>query len=367
MNDSFIEVASKWIKNENACIIPCHDKVPIIKGWNNGNALSTVESVRNFFNKPNGANGIGVLMGDGIICIDVDMHQGMGMKSIEIWQQEHGKFPNTYCETTPNGGKHFYFYVDKIYNTRLHILEDVDIIAKGHQSIIYPTKGYSIGNGSPIEWANESVYKLLNLKNHNVDKHNVNTVTQCKSIPFNNGDSILDGQRHIFLIREISKLKNKGVQDSVIEAYIRYANEHLCVPPIPKKELETTVIGAIERMDGMNENMHPPKGIVLLYGWKDTLKLLDEKGLLFNLIDGLFEYEVNGVEPYFTEPLLQYFWADKRQYIDKALVNYDNSQKGRTLGGFNKNRSAKGLPTANNYEEMLQIKEQEKSENNEDG
>ena len=366
MNDSFIEVASKWIENESVCIVPCHDKVPIIKGWNHGNALSTVESVRNFFNKPNGANGIGVLMGDGIICIDVDMHQGMGMKSIEIWQKEHGKFPNTYFETTPNGGKHLYFYVDKIYNTRLHILEDVDIIAKGYQSIIYPTEGYSIGNDLPIEWANESVYKLLNLKNHNIDKHDVNTGAQYKSVPFNKDDSISDGKRHDFLIREKSKLKNKGVQDTVIETYIREVNERLCVPPIPKKELETTVIGAIERMDGMNENMHPPKGIVLLYGWKDTLKLLNEKGLLFNLIDGLFEYEINGVEPDFTEPLLQYFWADKRQYIDKALVNYGISQKGRELGGFNKNRIAKGLPKAT-YEEMLQIKEQEKSENNEDG
>ena len=276
-------------------------------------------------------------------------------------------FPILIVKLPPNGGKHLYFYVDKIYNTRLHILEDVDIIAKGHQSVIYPTKGYTIANDLPIAWANDSVIKLVNLKNHNIDNHDVNTGTQRKSVPFNKNDSILDGQRHNFLIREISKLKNKGVQDSVIETYIREANERLCVPQIPRGELDTTVIGAIERMDGMNENRRLPHGIVLLYGWKDMLKLLDEKGLLFDLIDGLFEYEVNGVEPDFTEPLLQYFWADKRQYIDKALVNYGNTQNGRALGGFNKNRSAKGLQTANNYEEMLQIKEQEKSESNKDG
>ncbi len=364
MNDSFIEVASKWIENECACIVPCHDKVPIIKGWNHGNALSTVESVRDFFNKPNGANGIGVLMGDGIICIDVDMHQGMGMKSIEIWQKEHGKFPNTYFETTPNGGKHLYFYVDKIYNTRLHILEDVDIIANGHQSIIYPTKDYTKGNNLPIARANDSVIKLLNLKNHHINEYDLKTGAQYKSVPFNKDDSILDGQRHDFLIREISKLKNKGVQDSVIETYIREVNERLCVPPIPKKELETTVIGAIERMDGMSvddtRQTKRPTGAFFPFKWRKSLETFAKRGLLADFVFMYYDYVEFGIVPKDADPIIEPFMQLAMEFVDDKNQQITKANQAKALARANGHRKDKGLPPYKDYEEYEADKERNK-------
>ena len=355
MKDILIDTAIQWIENESACIVPCHDKVPIIKGWNHGNALSTVESIRDFFNKPNGANGIGVLMGDGIICIDVDMHNGNGLRSLDQWQNKNGSFPETYTECTPSGGEHFYYHIDGDHNTKIGVLDNIDILGNGHYCITYPSNGYTLEKKAPIAWANESVYKLLNLKNHNIDKHDVNTGAQYKSVPFNKDDSISDGKRHDFLIREISKLKNKGVQDTVIETYIREVNERLCVPPIPKKELETTVIGAIERMDGMSvddtRQTKQPTGAFFPFKWRKSLKTFAKRGLLDDFVFMYYDYVEFGIVPNDVDPIIEPFLQLAMEFVDDKNQQITKANQAKALARANGHRKDKGLPPYKGYEE----------------
>lgn len=113
-----------------------------------------------------------------LVVIDVDNKNGKsGDLSIDIWESEHGDFPDTVVAHTGSGGKHYYFRVKdpKAFKNRVEAIPAVDIRGDGAYVVAYPSvhengKMYTWRHGvsltdepDEVADANDSVLELLSL------------------------------------------------------------------------------------------------------------------------------------------------------------------------------------------------------------
>lgn len=75
-----------------------------------------------------------------VLDCDVDEARGLnGLKTLENLEKELGKLPNTLIQTTPRGGKHYFFSNKGITNPIGKICKDIDVKYKGY-ILIEPSK-----------------------------------------------------------------------------------------------------------------------------------------------------------------------------------------------------------------------------------
>ena len=85
---------------------------------------------------------IGILPGDGIIVIDLDINHGNGtkdgLKVLEDYERKHGAFPPTASCRTARGGRHLYYRVNNTVKTQVDLYPGVDICGDLPGTLVLP-------------------------------------------------------------------------------------------------------------------------------------------------------------------------------------------------------------------------------------
>lgn len=234
-----------------------NEKRPIVK-WQNLEKISAGTTANYFDKYATKRPGIAILTGErsnGLVVIDIDNKNGHnGLKSIQEWERQHGYFPETWQVETPSGGIHLYFKAKGQYKTRTGILDGVDIRAEGGLVIAPPTaingKSYEfIVHNMPIAEANESVLKLLELKDRKKEKllpHEESNINKTPSSTV----MVSEGGRTSYLVSMIGQqnFASNKASKGAIKAMIRAENETCCNPPLSEEELERQIFPAIDNL-----------------------------------------------------------------------------------------------------------------------
>lgn len=128
--------------------------------------------------KANVAIACGKVSGN-LFAIDVDIKPDKnkhGDFSIESWQAQYDRFPETVIQKTGSGGLHYFFKYDKIadFKNKVEAIPAVDIRGDGAYVVVSPSvyengrtyeweHGVSIADKEEVAEANDSVIKLLEL------------------------------------------------------------------------------------------------------------------------------------------------------------------------------------------------------------
>ena len=198
-----------------------------------------------------------------LVVLDVDMKNGKnGRLSIDIWQSEHGDFPETVMARTPSGGQHYYFRVKdpSQYKNTVEAIPAVDIRGDGAYVLVYPSgitgdkmytwaRGVSCTDVDEVADANESVLELLRknsrdskpqdaAKRQRVDMHHVP-----------------EGQRNDTLFRFASKMVGSGIsRDAALEG--ARAEVATWDNPLPDFEIVKTVDSAYNSYQPNEQNVY---------------------------------------------------------------------------------------------------------------
>ena len=142
--DKFKQAIDKYIA-KNFIVIPCNNKIPILKNWSNIEEQDPDE-IFNYF-KNGKANQIGIRTDD-VFVVDVDYDQTKQVDGYHSLKQLQHIIPDNFTDTlqasTPRGGRHFYFKKPEdveIKNTT-NLASGIDIRGHGGFVVAYPSKGY---------------------------------------------------------------------------------------------------------------------------------------------------------------------------------------------------------------------------------
>lgn len=199
---------------------------------------------------------IGILPGDGIIVIDLDINHGNGtkdgLKVLEDYERKHGAFPPTASCRTARGGRHLYYRVNNTVKTRVDLYPGVDICGAKHYVIAPP----SCTADGAYEWEGQSIVDGIADVNERVMKF-IGPVRQPKKRSALNlnyddadtGEIIREGGRHSFLIRQLGKMQRAGFSDETIRDRINELNQTRCDPPMDEDELDQEIFEALTRFE----------------------------------------------------------------------------------------------------------------------
>ena len=193
-----------------------------------------------------------------IVVIDVDNKPELGkngMHSLDIWQAEHGDFPETVVAHTGSGGKHYYFRVQdpKAFKNRVDAIPAVDIRGDGAYVVAYPSEhengkmytwrhGVSITDTDEIAEANESVLELLNMNSREGVAQKQHTAANRQRTDMHR---VQEGNRNDTLFRFACKMVGSGISRT---AALEAARTEIATwdNPLPDFEIVKTVNSAYD-------------------------------------------------------------------------------------------------------------------------
>ena len=198
-----------------------------------------------------------------LVVLDVDMKNGKnGRLSIDIWQSEHGDFPETVMARTPSGGQHYYFRVEdpSQYKNTVEAIPAVDIRGDGAYVLVYPSgitgdkmytwaRGVSCTDVDEVADANESVLELLR-KNSRDSKPQDAAKRQRVNMRH-----VPEGQRNDTLYKFASKMVGSGIsRDAALDA----ARKEMADwdNPLPDPEIVKTVDSAYNAYTPNEQNIY---------------------------------------------------------------------------------------------------------------
>ena len=248
------QTALNYTKMGLMCLPAKKDDKHPLTGWKR---IPKIElgTTSNYFDKfKNCQPGIAIITGDrsnGLFVVDVDVKHMDGTEKLFEWQLEHGDFPKTWTAKSPSGGYHYYFKSDEDIGTREGLLGCIDIRGNGGLIIAPPTirdgKAYEWLDGLspediPIAEANKSVLDLATMKGR-AERTSLSQNYNSDDLDFS------EGHRHTAFNTLIGRLKKDGgLSDHDIEDMVRNKNSQID-DPLSDEELESTVLGAIQRFD----------------------------------------------------------------------------------------------------------------------
>ena len=201
-------------------------------------ATANEAKIREWWGEQPQAN-IGLLMGDGLIAIDVDPRKG-GDDSIS----DLADLPDTVTALTGGGGWHFIYHADEDYRTGAGILPGVDVRSKGGYIVAPPSLHVS---GRRYEWEVgcapgemkpaplPDVFKRLM---QNGQRPSVDVGEVLAGVP--------EGQRDTELFRVACKLRRANVPQDMAEQLVLEAAAN-CTPPFSEREARAKVANAYAR------------------------------------------------------------------------------------------------------------------------
>lgn len=195
-----------------------------------------------------------------LVVLDVDMKNGKnGKRSIEIWEAEHGDFPETVMANTPSGGVHYYFRVEdpSQYKNTVEAIQGVDIRGDGAYVLVYPSgvggdgkmytwrHGVSCTETAEVAEANESVLELLR-KNSRDSKPQDAAEQQRDAISIKD---VPEGRRNSTIYSAACALRHYDFSfNAAIAAITQTVSEWKT--PVPEYEIRRTVESAYTHEPG---------------------------------------------------------------------------------------------------------------------
>lgn len=218
----------------------------LVSSWKE-EATTNPSTIKNWWISNPSAN-IGLRTGNGLIVIDVDAKKTD--KGIQKIKSVIKSFPKTRTVSTPSGGYHLYYKVDRPFNNRVGLYEEIDI--RGENGYVLAPNStvngrqYQVCDNAEIAEANEAVYDFLigNPKNE----------TKPMSIVLTN--SYVEGCRNDTLFRLAGSLQSRGLDDESIYAAIEVENQKRCHPPLGESEILTLLQSALKYRKQVEEEVH---------------------------------------------------------------------------------------------------------------
>ncbi|MCD8120812.1 MAG: bifunctional DNA primase/polymerase [Clostridiales bacterium] len=249
-------------------VIPVQGKTPFTKNGSYGGAVEPKQIMEWWRENPAANVAISTGKINNLICIDGDVDDEKGTDGLEVirnWEMEHGALPDTWCDTTGRGGKHFLYRT----NDRFHdyhscsnakketgeplgvdirwdgtcFVAPPSIHANGH---MYEWDVGGIGDeDTPIAEVDEQVDAFIRFVYEHCNSGN----KQGDRKTFESPSAIPNGTRTETLFKMVCSLQSKGLSDEAIRAAVCAENEQKCVKPLTDKELEKEVFTALKRYD----------------------------------------------------------------------------------------------------------------------
>ena len=215
------------------------EKRPYMTNWlTYQHQKANKEMVQNWFTSLSGA-GIGIVTGkiSGIVVLDIESYCKIPIEDLLK------KYPTQLVAKTGGGGYHLYFSYphsrNKISN-RVGIFDGADIRADGGFIVAAPTIHQS---GNKYEWINKGPMgvfpeELLDLPSVSTEMVGDNWITEALR-------GVSEGGRNDTCARLAGYFFKKGLSYDIVESILLEWGEK-CDPPLPTKEIRTT-IKSIER------------------------------------------------------------------------------------------------------------------------
>ena len=265
--DAAIEYASKGLA---VFPVKAKGKNPLT---NNGvkDATTNFDQIERWWKKYPSAN-IGIACGEvsgGLLVVDLDEKDNgiSGADSLNQWERENGRLPDSWRSLTGSGGVHIFYRLDGTTKNRVNLLDGVDIRSDGGYIVAPPSIH---PNGHRYEWeygpddleiaeADETVKELLEVGK------------PSSSERFTIPETIGKGQRNDTIYKMACSLQAKGMLDDVIYVTCKTINEKQCDPPMSDEEVEKIVESALTKAKGNAKALAPSKEL-------DLLMVTDAKG-----------------------------------------------------------------------------------------
>ncbi|MCH7576762.1 MAG: bifunctional DNA primase/polymerase, partial [Chloroflexi bacterium] len=192
---------------------------------------------------------VGLLMGDGLIAIDIDPDKG-GSDSIA----NLGELPDTVTSLTGGGGRHFIYHTDQDYkNTSGVVGPGIDVRSAGGYIVAPPSLHVS---GRQYEWE---------IGHGPGDMRAAPLPDAFKSLMQNGqrapapevGEIIPDGERNGTLASIAGTLRRRGLGETEIAAALLEVNANRCDPPLPDPEVQAIAASVARYPAGKTEAPTP--------------------------------------------------------------------------------------------------------------
>lgn len=214
-------------------------------------AKKDVGAIRHWWRKwPDASVGVATGSISGLVVVDEDVNNDTGIdgiKSIRLWEKDHGEFPETATAITGRGGSHLYFhYEGNDIRNRAGLLEGVDVRGEGGYVVAPPSIH---PNGTVYQWEfDPDDYKPAELNQSVLDLLRMNDSEEGAT--FELPERIPAGQRNTTLFKLACSLQAQGLPDDAIRSAVMDSNRNLCDPPVPDDEVETITQSALNYKKG---------------------------------------------------------------------------------------------------------------------
>ena len=226
-----------------------------------------------------------------VIDLDIDEDKGIdGYHTLEDWQRENGKFPETWTAITGRGGYHLYFHSNSEIKNRAGIIDGVDVRGDGGY-VVAPPSIHS--NGNRYEWEYDPEEFDLAEANNNV-KYFLDTGINSPGERFSMPDIVNAGERNDMIFRFACMMQAKGASDEAVFAATMAENNTKCNPPMNEKEVRVIVNSVLKYQKG--KPIHINDNGVGSQGWREPIFATREKGYIKKTIENTceaIEYDEN--------------------------------------------------------------------------
>lgn len=219
-----------------------------------------------------------------VIDLDIDEDKGIdGYHTLEDWQRENGKFPETWTAITGRGGYHLYFHSNSEIKNRAGIIDGVDVRGDGGY-VVAPPSVHS--NGNRYEWEYDPEEFDLAEANNNV-KYFLDTGINSPGERFSMPDIVNAGERNDMIFRFACMMQAKGTSDEAVFAATMAENNTKCNPPMNEKEVRVIVNSVLKYQKG--RPIHINDNGVATQGWREPIFATTEKGYIKKTIENTCE------------------------------------------------------------------------------
>lgn len=219
-----------------------------------------------------------------VIDLDIDEDKGIdGYHTLEDWQRENGKFPDTWTAITGRGGYHLYFHSNSEIKNRAGIIDGVDVRGDGGY-VVAPPSIHS--NGNRYEWEYDPEEFDLAEANNNV-KYFLDTGINSPGERFSMPDIVNAGERNDMIFRFACMMQAKGASDETVFAATMAENNTKCNPPMNEKEVRVIVNSVLKYQKG--KPIHINDNGVATQGWREPVFATTEKGYIKKTIENTCE------------------------------------------------------------------------------
>lgn len=219
-----------------------------------------------------------------VIDLDIDEDKGIdGYHTLEDWQRENGKFPETWTAITGRGGYHLYFHSNSEIKNRAGIIDGVDVRGDGGY-VVAPPSVHS--NGNRYEWEYDPEEFDLAEANNNV-KYFLDTGINSSGERFSMPDIVNAGERNDMIFRFACMMQAKGASDEAVFAATMAENNTKCNPPMNEKEVRVIVNSVLKYQKG--KPIHINDNGVATQGWREPIFATTEKGYIKKTIENTCE------------------------------------------------------------------------------